>query len=49
MIKNCHPILTDLVSQVNNFNKYNTLSAKQGRVEMSSEFDQDLQQLLETK
>ena len=49
MIKNCHPILTDLVSQVNNFNKYNTLNVKPGRVEMTSEFDQDLQELLETK
>ena len=49
LIKNSHPILTDLVSQVNNFNTYNVFSKRSskinsvtGRPEVQSEFDQDL-------
>tara|TARA_B110000285_G_C14764799_1_gene441213 strand:- start:36 stop:467 length:432 start_codon:yes stop_codon:yes gene_type:complete len=56
LIKNSHPILTDLVSQVNNFNTYNVFSKRSSKInsvtggpEVQSEFDQDLHELLDNK
>lgn len=46
LIKNCLPILTDLLSQVDNFNKYNGFFSKK---EALSEFDQNLKDLVENK
>lgn len=33
LIKNCHPILTDMLKQINNFNRYNELTENSKRAQ----------------
>lgn len=46
LTKNCLPILKEMLTQIDNFNKYNKMGEKSKEL---SEFEQDLHELLESK